>query len=78
MGHPHHPGMHSAHPNAMMPDVKHEDIQYREWLRVKEMDLASRLDKAEQEQSSMKKRKKQLQNRQKQVCAFVCACMDMM
>lgn len=70
--HPHHPNMHPSHaPTAMMAEMKPEDMHYRDFLRGKELELASRLDKMETDQSAMKKKKKQLQNRQKQVCFFV-------
>jgi len=64
---PHAPHMQSAGP----PEMKPEELQYREMLMNREREIDNHLQVLEKELAATKKRKKQLMNRQKSVRKLV-------
>lgn len=64
------PMMHTPGPGGMQmePGLKPEELQYRDWLQHRDIDITNHLTKMEKDLAAAKKRKKQLINKQKTVC----------
>lgn len=50
-----------------MEGLKPDELQYRDWLQQRDIDITNHLSKMEKELAAAKKRKKQLVNKQKTV-----------
>lgn len=55
------------HGQGMPPDMPPNEMKYRDWLHTKDIELGEALSRMEKELSAARKKKKQLQNKQKNV-----------